>query len=139
MLQSGKFTVGGGESGPSVDDLMKSWKVNNVKEKRHFSLWTLIKRVFWSMMIFLILFVIVQIGWKCFEMRMVAKKFIKSGQKVKQLFEEKERLLIQMKDNMRYIKSLSDAVLGRRPPAANNDPAATEEEGVRLSELPADD
>ena len=89
-------------------------------------------------MIFLIIFVIVQIGWKCFEMRVVAKKFIKSGQKVKQLFEEKERLLTQMKDNMRYIKSLSDAVLGRRPSEANNDPAATEEEVVRLSALPTD-
>ena len=90
-------------------------------------------------MIFLIVFVVVQIGWKCFEMRMVAKKFIKSGQKVKLLFEEKDRLLVQMKDNMSYIKSLSDTVLGRRPAAANNDPAATEEEGVRLNELPTDD
>jgi len=138
-VKSGKFTVGGGESGPSVDDLMKSWKVNDLKEKRHFSLWTLIKRTFWSIMIFLIVFVVIQIGWKCFEMRMVAKKFIKSGQKVKLLFEEKDRLLVQMKDNMSYIKSLSDTVLGRRPATANNDPTATEEEGVRLSELPTDD
>ena len=32
-VKLGKFTMGGGESAPSVDDLMKSWKVNDVREK----------------------------------------------------------------------------------------------------------
>ena len=51
-VRSGEFTMGGGEAGPSVEDLMKTWKVNEKKEKRHFSLWTLIKRTFWTIIMF---------------------------------------------------------------------------------------
>ena len=60
--------MGGGEAGPSVEDLMKTWTLNEKKEKRHFSLWTLIKRTFWFIIMFLVMFVIVQMLWKCFEL-----------------------------------------------------------------------
>ena len=33
-VKSGEFTMGGGESGPSVEDLMKTWEVNEKKEKQ---------------------------------------------------------------------------------------------------------
>ena len=63
--------MGGGESGPSVEDLMKTWEVNEKKEKqkekRHFSLWTLIKRTFWTIIFFVIAFVIVMIVCKVVE------------------------------------------------------------------------
>ena len=33
-VNSGEFSMGGGESGPSVEDLMKTWEVNETKEKQ---------------------------------------------------------------------------------------------------------
>ena len=35
-VRSGEFTMGGGEAGPSIEDLMKTWKVNEKKEKKAF-------------------------------------------------------------------------------------------------------
>ena len=75
--------MGGGESGPSVEDLMKTWKVNEKKEKRHFSLWTLIKRTFWTIIMFVVAFVIVQIVLKLVELWQLKNWAVRTGGKFK--------------------------------------------------------
>ena len=77
--------MGGGESGPSVSDLMKTWEVNKKKEKqkekKHFSIWTLIKRTYWTIIIFLVAFVIVMIAWKVIELWKLKNWAAKTGGK----------------------------------------------------------
>ena len=138
-VKSGKFSMGGGEAGPSVEDLMKSWKVNDTREKRHFSLWTLIKRTFWSLMTFLIIFVIIQVGWKCFEVWQLGKRLRKYGTRIRELYQEKERLMDQMRDNLAYIKRVSNSVLGRKSAAETDETTAAPEELVQMSGLPDED
>ena len=95
-VKSVEFSMGGGESGPSVEDLMKTWEVNEKKEKqkekRHFSLWTLIKRTFWTIVIFLVVFVIVMIIGKVIELWKLKNWAMSTGGKIKKLYEERENL-----------------------------------------------
>ena len=134
-VRSGEFTMGGGESGPSVEDLMKTWKVNEKKEKRHFSLWTLIKRTFWTIIMFLVAFVIVQIVMKLVELWQLKNWAVRTGGKFKKLYDEREHMFAQVRDNVAHLRSLSHAVLGRGPAATAAEPAVTMEEAVRLSNL----
>ena len=131
--------MGGGESGPSVEDLMKTWEVNETKEKqkekRHFSLWTLIKRTFWTIIFFVIAFVIVMVVCKAVELWKLKNWAMKTGGKIKKLYEERENLFGLVRDNVAHLKRLSHAVLGRGRTANTIEPAAPEEEVVRLSDL----
>ena len=134
-VKSGEFTMGGGEAGPSVKDLMKTWTLNEKKEKRHFSLWTLIKRTFWSIIMFLVVFVIVQIVWKLIELWQLKNWATRTGSKFKKMYDERESMFTQVRDNMAHLKRLSNTVLGRGSAANTAEPTATAEEAVRLSEL----
>ena len=133
-VKSGEFTMGGGEAGPSVEDLMKTWTLNEKKEKRHFSLWTLIKRTFWSIIMFLVMFVIVQILWKCFELWQLKNWATITGGKFKKLYDERENMFEQVRDNMAHLKRLSNVVLGRGS-ANTAEPPGTAEESVSLNKL----
>ena len=134
-VRSGEFTMGGGEAGPSVEDLMKTWKVNERKEKRHFFLWTLIKQTFWTIIMFLVAFVIVQIVWKLVELWQLKNWATRTGGKFKKLYDEREHMFAQVRDNVAHLKRLSHAVLGRGSAATAAEPAVTMEEAVRLSDL----
>ena len=127
--------MGGGEAGPSVEDLMKTWKVNEKKEKRHFSLWSLIKRTFWTIIMFLVVFVIVQVVLKLVELWQLKNWAVRTGGKFKRLYDEREHMFAQVRDNVAHLKRLSHAVLGGRPAATVVEPAVTMEEAVRLSDL----
>ena len=134
-VKSGEFTMGGGEAGPSVEDLMKTWKVNEKKEKRHFSLWTWIKRTFWTIIMFVVLFVIVQVVLKVVELWQLKNWAVRTGGKFKKLYEERDNMFAQIRDNVAHLKRLSHAVLGGRRPATVVEPAVTLEESVRLNDL----
>ena len=135
-VKSGEFSMGGGESGPSVEDLMKTWEVNEKKEKqkekRHFSLWTLIKRTFWTIIFFVIAFIIVVIVCKLVELWKLKNWAMKTGRKIKKLYDERENLFGLVRDNVAHLKRLSHVVLGGGRVANTIEPAAPEEEVVRL-------
>ena len=118
---------------------MKTWEVNEKKEKqkekRHFSLWTLIKRTFWTIIIFLVAFVIVMIVWKVIELWKLKSWATRTGGKIKRLYDERENLFDLVRDNVAHLKRLSHAVLGRGVTANTIEPTATAEEAVRLGDL----
>ena len=114
---------------------MKTWKVNEKKEKRHFSLWTLIKRTFWTIIMFLVAFVIVQIVWKLVELWQLKNWATRTGGKFKKLYDEREHVFAQVRDNVAQLKRLSHAVLRRGSAAPVTEPTVTMEEAVRLSDL----
>ena len=60
---------------------------------------------------------------------------MKTGGKIKKLYEERENLFGLVRDNVAHLKKLSHAVLGRGRTANTIEPAAPEEEVVRLSDL----
>ena len=134
-VKSGVFSMGGGDTGPSVDDIMKTWKTHKVKEKRHFSLWTFIKRCFWSIIMFLILFIIVQVGWKIFEFWQLKKKFMKYGKRIKDLISEKEIFGGQLTDALSQISRLSSAVFKKK--RGRNDEEETERNAEERVEMNA--
>ena len=68
---------------------------------------------------FLVLFVIVQIGWKIFELWQLKKWFMKNGRKVKNLMSEKEILGVQLTDAMSQISRLSAAVFKKKNKGRN--------------------
>ena len=59
----------------------------------------------------------------------------RAGGKIKRLYDERENLFDLVRDNVVHLKRLSHAVLGRGVTTNTIEPAATEEEAVRLSEL----
>ena len=59
----------------------------------------------------------------------------RTGGKFKKLYDERESMFAQVRDNLAHLKRLSHAVLGRGSAANTAEPAATVEEAVRLSEL----
>ena len=90
-------------------------------------------------MTFLIIFVIIQVGWKCFEVWQLGKRLRKYGTRIRELYQEKERLMDQMRDNLAYIKRVSNSVLGRKSAAETDETTAAPEELVQMSGLPDED
>ena len=83
---------------------------------------------------FLVMFVIVQILWKCFELWQLKNWATRTGGKFKKLYDERENMFEQVRDNMAHLKRLSNVVLGRGS-ANTAEPPATAEESVSLNEL----
>ena len=88
---------------------------------------------------FLVMFVIVQIVWKLIELWQLKNWATRTGGKFKKLYDERESMFAQVRDNMAHLKRLSNAVLGRGSAANTTEPTATAEEAVRLSELARDE
>ena len=84
---------------------------------------------------FLVMFVIVQIVWKLIELWQLTNWATRTGGKFKKLYDERESMFAQVRDNMAHLKRLSNTVLGRGAAATTAEPTATAEEAVRLSEL----
>ena len=76
----------------------------------------------------------VQILWKCFELWQLKNWATRTGGKFKKLYDERENMLEQVRDNMAHLKRLSNVVLGRGS-ASTAEPPATAEESVSLNEL----
>ena len=84
---------------------------------------------------FLVAFVIVQIVWKLIELWQLKNWATRTGGKFKKLYDEREHMFAQVRDNVAHLKRLSHAVLGRGLAATTAEPAVTMEEAVRLSDL----
>ena len=83
---------------------------------------------------FLVIFVIVQIVWKGFELWQLKNWTTRTGGKFKKLYDERENMFEQIRDNMAHLKRLSNVVLGRGS-ANTAEPPAPAEESVSLNEL----
>ena len=70
---------------------------------------------------FLVLFVIVQTGWKTFEIWQLKKWLMKNGKRVKTLISEKEILGGQLTDAMSQISRLSAAVFKKKKKGRNGE------------------
>ena len=80
------------------------------------------------------MFVIVQIVWKLIELWQLKNWATRTGGKFKKMYDERESMFEQVRDNMAHLKRLSNTVLGRGS-ANTAEPTTTAEESVRLSEL----
>ena len=87
---------------------------------------------------FLVVFVIVQVVLKLVELWQLKNWAVRTGGKFKKLYEEREHMFAQVRDNVAHLKRLSHAVLGR-PAATVVEPAVTMEETVRLNDLARDE
>ena len=69
----------------------------------------------------------------------LGKKLRKYGVRIRELYQEKERLMDQMRDNLAYIKRVSNSVLGRKSAADTDETTAVPEELQPMSGRPDED